>query len=41
MNFLISLEIFTTAAASSDISPSLLPLCLFHTLLDFIQGIRM
>lgn len=41
MNFLIRLEIFTEAAASSEISPSLLPQYLFHTLLDFIQGINM
>lgn len=41
MNFLISLEIFTKAAASSEISPSLLPLYLSYTLLDYIQGINM
>lgn len=39
VNFLISLEIFTEAAASSEISPSFLPLYLLYTLLDFIQGI--
>jgi hypothetical protein len=41
MNFLISLEIFTKAAASSEIALSFPPLYLFHTLLDFIQVINM